>query len=278
MHYNRWDLKMDIDNKIILSCAPLWAHPDGSRKIPWRDHWMQAIYYLPKEIDVREGEEINLISCHDEFSLWFNLRSDLKISDSDYERPLCSCNAHVALSRTRIGQLNDGTRAKKWLTILTENVTKESTVLVLSHSCYVALAAAKLGAKKVYILENNILLKRLLRDYVDANGFRNVEVVDNVQDVSENLKEVDVVFSEPYFTTSILPWDNLLFAYLLKDVTQYLREDVKIFPNKAVVKAVAVDFENLFKIRAALGDCQGFSMKTFDDLIEVNSICKLVLG
>lgn len=262
---------MDVDNKITLSCAPSWAHPDANRKIPWRDHWMQAVYYLPKEMDVQEGQEVNLISCHDEFSLWFNLRPDLKIRD--YERPLCSCNVHVALSRTRIGQLNDGTRVKKWLAILTENVGNDSTVLVLSHSCYVALASVKLGAKKVYILENNMLLKRLLKDYVDSNGFKNVEIVDNVQEVSpEKLNEVDVVFSEPYFTTNILPWDSLLFAYLLKDVGQFLRDDVKVFPGRAVVKAVAVDFENLYKIRAALGECQGFSMKTFDDLIEVNVI------
>lgn len=43
---------------------------------PWRDHWMQAIYYpisVPKISSVQEEQKIVLISCHDEYSFWFDL-------------------------------------------------------------------------------------------------------------------------------------------------------------------------------------------------------------
>nr|CAG4640705.1 EOG090X02VY [Eulimnadia texana] len=54
-----WDLDMDTDGEIVLSCAPPWAHPDCSEnaKIPWRDHWMQAIFPLPSEFPVTSAGE-----------------------------------------------------------------------------------------------------------------------------------------------------------------------------------------------------------------------------
>lgn len=58
-----WELQMDINAQHILSCAPYWAHPANtgnltSSDIPWRDHWMQALYYLPQEMSVIEGQKV----------------------------------------------------------------------------------------------------------------------------------------------------------------------------------------------------------------------------
>ena len=44
----RWDCWTDPDCSVLLSCAPSFASPhlDKSKdEIPWRDHWMQAVYY-----------------------------------------------------------------------------------------------------------------------------------------------------------------------------------------------------------------------------------------
>ncbi|KAG8230326.1 hypothetical protein J437_LFUL000597 [Ladona fulva] len=78
-----WDLRMDEDGEIILSCAPFWAHPNYLHKkssltdsgLPWRDHWMQAIYYLPSEMPVNQGERGLLKAYHDEYSLWFSYQN-----------------------------------------------------------------------------------------------------------------------------------------------------------------------------------------------------------
>lgn len=72
-----WDLIMDPDGKIILSCAPEWA-PSTSEKYAWRDHWMQAIYYFRKNPSISENEKFTLIANHDEFSLWFDVDVDSK--------------------------------------------------------------------------------------------------------------------------------------------------------------------------------------------------------
>lgn len=73
----------------MLSCAPVWEHPDTKKLqdkgmslteiadvIPWRDHWMQAIYYLPTETSVIANKEISLLGYHDEYSMWFQLISE----------------------------------------------------------------------------------------------------------------------------------------------------------------------------------------------------------
>lgn len=73
--------------QVLLSCAPVWEHPDVPEdikkdvsclqkmtdSIPWRDHWMQAVYYLPEEISITYGTEVNFIGYHDEYSFWFQL-------------------------------------------------------------------------------------------------------------------------------------------------------------------------------------------------------------
>ena len=41
-----WDCWADPQQTILLSCAPRWAsHHPADQELPWRDHWMQAIYY-----------------------------------------------------------------------------------------------------------------------------------------------------------------------------------------------------------------------------------------
>jgi len=72
-----WDLIMDPDEKIILSCAPEWAE-SSSEKYAWRDHWMQAIYYFRENPPIKENEKFTLVANHDEFSLWFDVHADSK--------------------------------------------------------------------------------------------------------------------------------------------------------------------------------------------------------
>jgi len=61
-----WDLKMDPENKVTLTCAPHWAgNPE------WRDHWMQSVFYLPQMVDAKKGDQVDLTCCHDEFNFWF---------------------------------------------------------------------------------------------------------------------------------------------------------------------------------------------------------------
>lgn len=269
-----WELQMDSEGKIILSCAPKWDHPsikkDKTAKIPWRDHWMQAIYYLPKEMCVKKDQEVHLISCHAEYNLWFNVVSSLQISDADYVQPVCECAAHVAFSRTRIGQINDSSKRKKHLAVFEKYVDKNTCALVISDGFYAGLAMEKFGAKKLYIVENNYHSRGLLLDVASSNSLNNLSVFPDLKNLDDShFKDINMVIAEPYFLTSIVPWDNLLFLFLLALFKEKLSNDVQIFPQKAVIKGVAMNFADLHKIRCPLEKCEGFLMKDFDDLIQV---------
>lgn len=270
-----WDLVMDINNEVILSCAPYWAHPDYSKNnkdIPWRDHWMQAVYYLPTDVKVTKHDQIQLISCHDEFSVWFNIKKVTEsITEEDYIRPFCYCNLHSTYPRTRIGQLNDGVRSKKYVALLEKHITTESVVLILSHGFYHGLIAAKLGAKKVVCVEPSLLSRSFMKSIVAYNNLDMVEVIesaDKLRELGDGLK-FNIVFGEPHYGTSIVPWDNFRLMYLLKPFKDLCDDNIQVFPKGGVIMAMAVEFRDLHKIRAPLIECEGFKMGPFDELIEV---------
>lgn len=66
---------MDPEKKITLSCAPNWAHP-SPKDMAWRDHWMQAIYYPLSKVKVEKGEDLTVVSNHDEYSLLFDVSKE----------------------------------------------------------------------------------------------------------------------------------------------------------------------------------------------------------
>ncbi|XP_053606686.1 protein arginine N-methyltransferase 7 isoform X2 [Plodia interpunctella] len=267
-----WELNMDTEGRICLSCAPWWSHPDANitaerpqDSIPWRDHWMQAVYYLPQEITLKNHHEATLISCQDEYSLWFYLE-DEKIKQKHYKRPICECGVHMALSRTHVSYLNDGRRSKKFLSKMKEDLTRDSVVLDLNGSSFLGLAAAKIGAKKVYILENLNLNVGFLNDYIVENGIENVVIVPEI--TNDILNEVTNVVADPNFSNAILPWENLKIAYLLYKFCSALCGHVSMLPEGCEFWAMPVHFLDLHKIRIPLGRCEGIDMTLFDELVE----------
>ncbi|XP_017887941.1 protein arginine N-methyltransferase 7 isoform X1 [Ceratina calcarata] len=274
-----WDLIMDIDNQVLLSCAPVWEHPDTKAlqdkglsleaiadMIPWRDHWMQAIYYLPIETPVTTNNEVSLIGYHDEYSLWFQLINETINEIPDCERPICHCNVHVAYCRTRIGQLNDHARNERYIRALEKKVTGK-VCLCLSDGCLVGLAAIKLGAKKIFILETNFLSRKCIESFVHTNGLtESVEIIDSTDNLPPE-DSINLILGEPHFITSILPWENLYFWYLASKYSPLVQR----MPIAATIVGVIVEFKNLHKIRAPLGICEGFDLSIFDRLIQVSS-------
>lgn len=288
-----WDLKMDQDGEILLSCAPHWAHPDyesltesntlaipHQNVIPWRDHWMQAVYYLPQARHIQKDDKLTLHSFHDEFSLWFDLKSDVE-DDEDMavllsKRPLCECGFHLAYSRTRIGQLNDNLRNKTFMKTLENNIDTDSTVLFLSDGSLVGLVIAALNAKHVYYLEPNRYSSQVIQKYIAFNELTNVELISNLEAESiSNWDEITHVIGEPSFITSILPWDNFYFSVLIKQIRSRLNENVKVIPCEASIHAIPVEFIDLQKICSPFEECETFDLSIFDQLLEVSSIYQL---
>ncbi|XP_046582798.1 protein arginine N-methyltransferase 7-like [Haliotis rubra] len=268
-----WDCEMDPKGEITLSCAPRWAHPDGSN-LPWRDHWMQAIYYPSNPLPVTKSEPFTLVSCHDEYSLWFDATKQGDTSQV-LERPLCTCAFHTTLSRTRIGMMGDPHRVSILKAALKKHVKETSVCLCISDGSLLSVMAAS-RARKVFVIETNPMYKKITDTLIQHNSLRDrVTVIDkqpheiNRNDL-DNL-QVDVVVGEPYFSSSVLPWHNVHVWYAISDLEAHLAADAVVLPGRMVIKAVAMDFDHLWKIRAPVGVCEGFDITEFDRLIESSS-------
>ncbi|KAH8398955.1 hypothetical protein KR222_001613 [Zaprionus bogoriensis] len=279
-----WQIEMDDSSELLLSCAPYWAHPEldalqakgGDKQrplaniVPWRDHWMQAIYYVPKPLQLHEPAEPFWLSCyHDEYSLWFDAHKEQQPPGQVTRRHSCSCDLHLTYTRSRIGQLNQSTRNKRYLGYLEQQLDKSSRVLVLGDGCLLGLASAALGAASVHCLEPHRFSRRLLESVARHNELQSVQFLESLDKLdAQELGKVTHIFAEPYFINSILPWDNFYFGTLLLQLQEKLSDTVQISPFAARIYALPVQFLDLHKIRAPIVSCEGFDLKLFDSMVE----------
>lgn len=286
-----WVLKMDQDAEIRISCAPHWAHEDFYRLknerpsfqpeqniIPWRDHWMQALYYAPKPVQIGVGEQLELKCNRDEFSLWFDLNritnrdsNRMEPDQSIQKRPMCTCGFHLAFGRTRIGQMNHSLRLKKFQKIFDKALNQQSTVLFISEGSLLGLMIAASKVKHVYILDSNKYTRRVVQKYIDFNHLDNITLLEELNGSDIEWSTITHIVGEPTFCTTILPWDNFYFGEIVNKIKARCSESVQILPQSATIRAVPVEFLDLHKIFAPFNMCESFDLRIFDRLIEVNA-------
>ncbi|TRY61040.1 hypothetical protein TCAL_05739 [Tigriopus californicus] len=274
-----WELKMDPLSQVTLSCAPKWAHPNP-KDIPWRDHWMQAIYYPMSQVHLNEGESFNLISRHDEYSLFFDVSKTNTGHANDISGPPSKRGIQWAVSRLRLGQMNDPERNAKLVQVIKNALNQVdsnngSSWLFLGELSFMPLMAAKLGAPKVVLAEGNTQMIKVLKAFAKKHDLQERLVIIEKPVVELTNKDlapyrIEVVLTEPYFSASLLPWHNLLFWYSLNEVLPGGDSDmeyIRSLPQGASIWAVPVAYKDLWKIRSPLHDAEGFKMTHFDEII-----------
>uniref|UniRef100_A0A8C8DZ82 Protein arginine N-methyltransferase n=1 Tax=Oryzias sinensis TaxID=183150 RepID=A0A8C8DZ82_9TELE len=270
-----WDLHMDPRGDVVCTMAPSWTYPHQKRA-PWRDHWMQSVYFLPEESQVTEGDDLCLTVCHDDYSLWYSLQAHSR-QDQQTEapppRPSCTCQAHLVWTRPRFGELNDGRRTESYVQALRSVLKEDAVCLSVSDGSLLPVFAHKLGAKKVYSLENSRMSKQLIEQVLGANaitgGVELLEIrADHLTRNDLGDEQVSVLMGEPYFSTSLLPWHSLFFWYCRTALSGLLRPDVTILPCSASLHVVAVEFQDLWRIRAPCGRCEGFDVTPMDEMVQ----------
>uniref|UniRef100_A0A7N6BI46 Protein arginine N-methyltransferase n=1 Tax=Anabas testudineus TaxID=64144 RepID=A0A7N6BI46_ANATE len=261
-----WDLDMDPSGSIVCTMAPSWTYPEP-RMAPWRDHWMQSVYFLPVESRVTAGEELSLTVCHDDYSLWYSLQSHRY--NTLPSRPCCTCQAHLVWTRPRFGELNDRQRTESFVSALRSVLREDSVCLGISDGSLLPVFAHMLGAKKVFGLENSRMSKQVL----EANSLKGaVELLEIRPDqlCSNDLggKQISVLMGEPYFSTSLLPWHSLFFWYCRTALAGLLLPNATILPCSATLHMLAVEFQDLWRIRAPCGTCEGFDVTPMDEMVQ----------
>lgn len=264
-----WELEMDRKNSIRLSTAPYWAHPSGKEQ-PWRDHWMQAVYFPPYELKVSVDEKISLVVRRE----GYNICALVSISKNPKipEVPACKCGLHMNASHSRIGALSDRSRHEKFAAALGKVIKEETVCLCIGSDIMLPLMASKLGAQVYVVIEDNYAYV-LLEEYTRQNRVNTITVIKKdalYLSEKEPKKKASVLLGEPHFSTTILPWDNLKF-WFRKHSLQHLLctpSELVTIPQGFSLKAVGVNFKDLWKIKAPVHAVEGFDLSSFDKLIQ----------
>lgn len=273
-----------ILGSILLSCAPHWAHPDTTslmsssvnqnlpaNVVPWRDHWMQGVYFLKNNVLLEKNQTAELAVFHDEFSWWFELAANKQNQFSDFSRPSCECYFHLVNSRNRIGQLNDNLRNKKFMKLFDQlELQKGDCVLVLGDNSFLGVSLGKL-VRKVYLVEDNSMCRKVMNNYIQHNSLQEkVELLDDLESVNRLTHNITHLFCESHFLSASLPWDNItIFLNKLKILSSFLDlKTIKQIPQRSKIFAVPVHFLHLYKIRHPLVQCESFDHRIFDDFVQ----------
>ncbi|NXP87201.1 ANM7 methyltransferase, partial [Passerina amoena] len=272
-----WDIDMDPSGMINCSMAPYWVKPTSA--LQWRDHWMQCVYFLPREEPVLQGEKLYLTACRDEYSVWYNLqkaRADEEEQKADVcvESPVCRCRAHLLWNRPRFGELNDQSRTRQYIKSLRKVLKTDSVCLCISDGSLLPVLAHYLGAKQVQCMQPSRI--DLYHPHELMAGTNNLEDKIKIIEARPELlkpshlkdKKISVLVGEPFFTTSLLPWHNLYFWYARTAVSSHLASNVTVLPQSASLHMMIVEFQDLWRIRSPCGICEGFDVRTMDDMIK----------
>ncbi|XP_061404744.1 LOW QUALITY PROTEIN: protein arginine N-methyltransferase 7 [Lethenteron reissneri] len=270
--FSWWDLHMDPEGSIVCTMAPRWAHPTPDT-LQWRDHWMQCVYFLPEAVPVQAGEALHLSACHDDYAVWYRLDKHSPGSEGKIERPVCECLAHMVWNRQRFRELNDAARTSTYLQALRQVVRQDSVCVSVSDGSLLPLLAAQLSAEQVVSVEISSLSRHVIEKVIRANGLEGkVHLLDKrpEQVTRQDLhgKEVSVLLGEPFFTTSLLPWHSLYFWYARSALAPLLRPDATVLPRAARLFIMAVQFQDLWRIRAPIGECEGFDVSVMDHMVQ----------
>ncbi|NWZ95580.1 ANM7 methyltransferase, partial [Nesospiza acunhae] len=275
-----WDIDMDPSGMVNCSMAPYWVKPTSA--LQWRDHWMQCVYFLPREEPVLQGEKLYLTACRDEYSVWYNLqkaRADEEEQKADVcvESPVCRCRAHLLWNRPRFGELNDQSRTRQYIKSLRKVLKTDSVCLCISDGSLLPVLAYYLGAKQVQCVQPSRIdlfhPHELWQAFFKANNLEDkIKIIEARPELLKPShledKKISVLVGEPFFTTSLLPWHNLYFWYARTAVSSHLASNVTVLPQSASLHMMIVEFQDLWRIRSPCGICEGFDVRTMDDMIK----------
>lgn len=247
-----WDIDMDGNGKTFIDMAPKWKNPDN---YAWRDHWMQAVYYLPEKKQVVKNQKFELVCNHDEFSIWFSEVG------KDPERNYCVCGLHSMLSRQTVYHINEMFEDKKFRAEV-DKLSSGLHVATVGEGSFLGLLAAS-AAKKVTIIEGNDRFRDIFHKYIQYYNMSNVEIVEKACSLKET---PDIVLAEPFYMSAMNPWNHLRFLYDVEVLKMLHGDELRIEPQVGVLKALPECFEDLYKIASDVGTVNGFDLSFFDGI------------
>jgi protein arginine N-methyltransferase 7 len=163
-------------------------------------------------------------------------------------------------------------RRNKYIQALEKSFSKTSInrCLYIGDGLLLPLLILELYPKiELIILQSsNIHLAHTLEAILANSSTQlNYRIIPSLDKDSFDFQTIDMILSEPFFTKSILPWDNLHYYYLLEQSRSYFRSNIQLFPRKAHLRCLALEFDHLHKIRSPVKQCCQLDLTPFDEQI-----------
>ena len=259
-----WDLVLHDGKNITLSMEPEWIRKQDEKYV-WRDHWMQAVYYVKKPVSVVSGDVVFVKMFHDDYSIWFDVS---KCQRDFVDRPLCICGLHVSWPRERFAMLNNNCYQNCIKMLIMQNKNEDKTILIAGDSSLLPLQFCRESF--------NSSIKYVEYSQSSQNVVKKLAVVNKLTDKIKVLSKfseesvqqyADIFIAEPYLSSSLLPWHHYQIWYLINKLRSN-NGDLKIYPSKGILKACIVQLEDLWKVRTAVKNVEGFDLSDFDLLIK----------
>jgi protein arginine N-methyltransferase 7 len=163
-------------------------------------------------------------------------------------------------------------RRDKYIAALEKSFSKSS----LTHCLYIGdglllpllILDMYPNIELIILQSSNIHLAHALEAILSNSTTQlNYRIIPSLNKEIIDLQSIDTILSEPFFTKSLLPWDNLHFYYLIQQNRSSFRSDIQIFPRKARIRCLALEFDHLHKIRSPVQHCCQFDLTPFDQQI-----------
>ena len=285
---------MEPSNQVpAITIAPKDAGPcvapGDTRATPvWREHWMQAVYFPRRSFALSFRQKLCLHFVHDAFSMRFNLYPITPQTSPllDLQPSFCHCLTHVAWPRSRFAQLSHPQFRKdscELAKFITEYLPTSPVALVIVSDASVLplqiyhLLPASNNIAIFHLDSSPMSLKIMEPIYRSANAPIVLEenedgLLNSLRGLAENSSQAMeiCVVSEPFIAAALLPWNSINFWYVYGQIKKQLPNVPcqLLAPTHLRIKAVAMDFEHLWKIRAPVGqDCEGFDLRLFDEMV-----------
>ncbi|CAF3549589.1 unnamed protein product [Adineta steineri] len=257
-----WNLDMDEQGEIQLGTIPSWCYDDKEKEqnVQWREHWIHAIYYPQQPKIVKAKDQVSLYCFHDEYSLYFDVGT-LPFPSKSF--------TPTYLSRSAVAGFNNDKRRNKYIQALEKSFSNPSInrCLYIGDGLLLPLLILEMypNIELIILQSSNIHLAHTLEAILKNSSKQlNYRIIPSLDKENIDFQTIDMILSEPFFTKSILPWDNLHFYYLIQ---QYHHSNIKLFPSKARIRCIALEFDNLYKIRSPVKQCCQFDLTPFDEQI-----------
>ena len=225
--------------------------------------------------------------------MWFEVcTKDEFQKENEILLPVCTYPPRALLSRPRMGMINDSERNESITRSLFEVVNQlklnaNSKALCISDFSLISLFLAKSSFQgQVLALERSKIAQRGLLNLARHNNISNDKLsiiyAENVESFINEVQDmkIQLLAGEPFFTSSYLPWHELYFWYARTELDQFLDDQAKVLPRRANLWIVGLSFRDLWKIRAPVGEVEGFDVSLMDEMInsalekKENHICE----